>query len=105
MHCSCSSCRRKDQGTFENEHDRLYLVAHLPQHHLAVLAVAVALGLALAGPLLDVAHFLGLEGAVRLLLGLLEGVGELLHVGPDLGNIGSTWSEHRHTKLTVLGVL
>ena len=61
-------------------HDRLLLllVAHLPRHHLAVLAVAVALGLALASPPLNLANFLGLKVAVLLLHWLREGVGELL---------------------------
>lgn len=55
--------------------------------HLAVLAVAVALGLALASLPLNLARFLGFEVAV-----LREGVGELLAAAaaaavllPDLG--------------------
>ena len=77
-------------------HDRLglILVAHLARHHLAVLAVAVALGLALTSPLLNLAHLLGLEVAVLVLHRLRDGVGELLAeavavrptlLRPDLG--------------------
>ena len=44
--------------------DFLLLAAHLPCRHLAVLAVAVALGLALASLPLNLANFLGLGVAV-----------------------------------------
>jgi hypothetical protein len=69
------------------------------------LAVAVALGLALASPPLNLANFLGLEVEVLLLHWLREGVGELLAealVGglsvllPDLGR--------RHIKWIIFGI-
>jgi hypothetical protein len=96
LRCSNISTDRGAGG-----HDRLplQLVTHLPRHHLAVLAVAVALGLPLAAPLLDLAHLLGLEMAGLLLLWLWEGVRQLLaeavRVGPavllqDLGETCNT---------------
>merc|ERR1719452_467888 len=68
-------------------HDLLDLagLADVPGHGLAVLAVAVPLGLLVPRPLLQLAHLLGLEVAVLPLLGLGVLVGHLLAVSAVLG--------------------
>ena len=70
----------------DRSHSLLFgLITDLPGHLLAVLEVAVPLGLLGAVPNLHLADLLWLEVAVLPLHGLREGVGELLAVAGSVG--------------------